>query len=187
MPRDINQKMRFSKEELELMKGLFSDNEELVFAIRKVMLQLDLNLGEQAVLNGLTDEGFAVIKKLFLPEFDGDSPITQLADLRIGLDIKSLSPDGAWPMIKAKELEIDYIKQQLEQLRDRGEVKIKLSDLGDLSGNKPTREQVYINFTAWNFLVSFVDGMINQLKILSGLKTESVEETLKRLAATSNK
>lgn len=185
--RDQNQKMRFNQGELELMKGLFADNEELVYAIRKIMLQLDLTIGEQAVVNGLSEEGYAVVKKLFLPEMDGDSPITQLADLRIGLDIKSLSPDGAWPMIKAKEIEINYIKQQLEILRGRGEVKIKLEDLGDLSGNKPQREQIYINFTAWNFLVSFVDGMINQLKVLSGLKTETVDETLKRLANQSNK
>lgn len=185
--RDKKQLMRFNEAELGLMKGLFADNDELVYAIRKVMLQLDLNMGEQAVINGLTEEGFNLIKKLFLPEMDGDSPITQLADLRIGLDIKSLSPDGAWPMIKAKEIEIDYIKQQLEVLRGRGEVKIKLSDLGDLSGLKTQREQIYIKFTAWNFLVSFVDGMINQLKILSGMKTETVEETLKRLANSSNK
>lgn len=179
--------MRFTQTELELMKALFAENEELVYAIRKAMLQLDLTIGEKAVLGGLTEEGFNLIKKLFYPELDGDSPITQLADLRIGLDIKTLSPDGAWPMIKAKEIEMDYIKQQLDVIRGRGEEKIKLVDLADLSGTKPQREQIYINFTAWNFLVSFVDGMINQLKVLAGLKSETVDQTLERLAKNSNK
>lgn len=185
--RDKDQKMRFNSAELAMIKGLFANNDELIYAIRKTMLQMELSVVEKAAVAGLTAEAHQLIAKTFMPELDGDSPIAQLADLRIGLDIKGLSPDGAWPFIKAKELEIEYINQQLEILQGRGEVKIKLSDLSDLSGPKTLREQKYINLTAWNFLISFVDGIVNQLKILAGTKEETVEETMQRLAKNSNK
>jgi hypothetical protein len=188
--REINQKLRFNTAELALTKALFADNEELLFAVRKVMLQMPLMVGEQAVVNGLTDEAFELMKKYFLPELDGDSPIFQMADLTLGLgaDIKGLSPDGAWPFIKAKELEIDFVAQQLEVLRGREpKTNVSLKELADLSGAKTTREQKYINLLAWNFLLSFVDSNINQMKVLAGLKTESVEQTIERLAKNSNK
>jgi hypothetical protein len=189
--REPNQKLRFNTHELGLLKSLLADNEELLFAIRKVMIQAELTTGEQAVLDGaINDETFKLIKKFMLPEVDGDSPLFQLAHLGIGLgsEVKNLSPDGAWPFIKAKELEIKYVAQQLEVLRGRTpETNIRISSLMDLSGSKPTRETVYTNVLAWNFLITFIDSTINQMKILAGYKTETPDETLQRLAKDSAK
>jgi hypothetical protein len=181
--------MRFTNAELSLMKGIFAGNDELLYAVRKSMLQLELNLGESTVLGGLTEEAHKLLKKVFLPDLDGDSPLFQMTDMILGLgaDIKSLSPDGAWSFIKAKELEIDYLAQQLEILRGRGESKISLEEMGDLSGAKTTRESTYIKLIARNFLLSFIDSNCQQIKVLAGLKEESVEETLKKLAQNSNK
>lgn len=187
--RDPKQKMRFTDAELSLVKGLFAGNDDLLSIIRKVMLQFELSEQEEVTLRGaINEKTFPLIKKFFLPDLDPDAPLFQLADMVIGLDIKELSPDGAWPYIKAKELEMDYIDQQLKVLKgEEVDVKIKLKDLADLRVNKPSREAKYIEVTARNFLLSFVDSNIQQIKFLAGLKEETVEETKARLEKNSNK
>ena len=189
--RDINQKLRYTNAELSFIKGLFADNDDLLFLIRKVMLQFELSQAEKDAVKGFMNEQvFTLLTKTFNPWLDPDAPFFQITDLVLGLgaDIKALSPDGAWPFIKAKELEVDYIAQQLKVLNgDTTEPKISLEALGSLAGLKTHREQKYINITARNFLLSFVDSNCNQLKVLAGLKTETVEETLERLKSNSNK
>jgi hypothetical protein len=187
--REPNQKLRFTTIELNLLKGLFADNEELLFLIRKVMLQFTLTQDEKDLLaRTMNNTVWDLMRKVFSPELDPSAPILQLAHMAVGLDIKSLSPDGAWPFIKAKEIEMNYINQQLEVLRGgTDEPKIVLNDLVQMNYIKKDRELAYINLNAWNFLLAYIDSNINQMKVLAGLKSETVEETIKRLAMNSNK
>lgn len=191
MPRQTDQKMRFSDVELALIKGLFAGNEDLLFAIRKVMLQFELTESEQEMLRATINEvNYALLHKIFLPTLDGDAPFFQMTDMILGItqDIKALDPEMAWPHIKAKELEIAYIDQQLKVLQNpKASQKIKLADLANLEATKTQREQVYINITARNYLLSFVDSNIAQVKFLAGLKDESVEDTKARLEKNSSK
>lgn len=187
--REKNQKLRFTTTELSLIKGLFADNDDLLFLIRKAMLQFTLTQDEKDLLaKTMNNTTWDLMRKVFQPTLDPTAPILQLAHLMVGLDIKNSNPDDAWVFIKAKELEIEYIDQQLEVLRGgKDDPKIVLSDLVKTNVPKTAREQVFINLTAWNFLIAYIDTNINQVKVLAGLKSESVEDTLKRLAQNSAK
>lgn len=189
--KNPKQKMRFTDSELSLIKGLFADNDELLYVIRKVMCQFPLTDTERELLKGSMNENtLFILKKFFLPELDPDAPLFQMTALPValGADIKTLSPDGAWPYIKAKELEMQYLEQQLNQLKDdNSTVKIKLNDLIDLGGTKARREETYIAITAWNYLLSFIDSNIQQIKFLAGMKEETIEETKARLERDSTK
>lgn len=189
--RDPNQKLRYTTQELGLIKGLFAENDELLYIIRKSFLQFELTEQEkEALKNAMNEQVMALMVKSLNPWLDPDSPLFQMTDLVLGLgaDIKTLSPDGAWPFIKAKEIEINYISQQLKILGGSEEKPtILLSELGSLLGMKARREDIYKNILARNFLLSFIDSNINQLKLLAGLKSETIEETLERLKKDSNK
>lgn len=189
--REPNQITRFNSQELALTKQLFSDNEDLLFAIRKVMLQFELTESEKSLLkSNINDTAFVLLTKFFNPWLDPDAPIGQLAHLALGLgaEIKALSPDGAWPFIKAKELCVGYVSQQLRILNGSEESpKIILNDLTKLDVPKTQREQKYVEVVAWNWLVSYIDANINQIKILAGRKEETIEETLERVKKQSAK
>ena len=189
--RDPNQKMRYTIEELGLVKSLFADSEDLLFIIRKVMLQFPLNEQEKAALKAVMNEQVSgLMRKTFLPTLDPDAPMFQLTDLRIalGTDIKDCSVDSAWPFIRAKDIEMDYLNHQLKVLDgNESSPPILMEDLANLKLSRSKREDLYINVVARNFLLSFIDSNLAQLKALAGRKEESVEETLSRLAKDSSK
>lgn len=187
--KDPKQNTRFTDTEMSLLKGLFSDNLELLYIIRKVMLQFDLTPTENKTLrDAWNPQVKSILQEVFLPEIDPDVPLFQLTSMVIGLgsDIKGLSPEGALPMIKAKDIEIKYVAQQLEVLDGSTQKpKILLSDLSKTDGDD--EDESFINLTAWNFLLSFIDTHIQEMKFLAGQKKETVEETKARLGRDSSK
>lgn len=188
--KNDKQKMRYTDEELGLLKAVFAEDNDKLYIIRKVMFQFPLTEAEKSALQAfMTEPVFAILRKTFLPYPDPDAPLFQIAhlNLALGADTKTLSPDGAWPFFKAKELEIAYLEQQVKALNGESEQKIVLSDLTDLNHPKTQREQVWVNVTAWNWILSFVDSNIQQIKFLAGLKHETVEQTLVRLRTDSSK
>ncbi len=183
--------MRFDDAELSLVKGLFADNDDLLFAVRKVMLQFPLSEAEEiSVKKQITDEAFKLLSKFFLPELDPDAPLFQLVDMQLGLqnDMKTLGIDAMIPQLAAKDIEMRYIAQQLEQLEDvtRGRTPlIKLSLLAQLGTED--KEEEYINILARNYILSYVDSNLQQIKMLAGEKKETVQQTIDRLQKNSNK
>jgi len=80
--------MRFSDEELNLIKTTFRGNEKLLKLMRKV----------------------------FLPEIDPEAPLGQIVDLWMTTNINNVSPEQAYVNILARNNLILHIEQQLIQL-----------------------------------------------------------------------
>lgn len=189
--RDPDQITKYNKQEMGLIKSLFAENQDLLFLIRKVMFQEPMTPEETAALRGaMTEPVLGIMRKAFQPDLDMDAPLGQLSHMLLGLgtDIRGLSPDGAWPFIKAKEIEINYIEQQVSLLAGSQEnPKILFKDFQTLEGTKPTRETVYIKQIVWNFLLNYIEQQLVLLRILAGKTEETVEETMERVKKNSNK
>lgn len=82
------QEMRISDEELQLLKNTFSGNNDLLKLLRKV----------------------------FLPEISSKAPFGQNIDLWMTVKIDDLSPEEAIINLKARNILINHIEQQLLQL-----------------------------------------------------------------------
>lgn len=80
--------MRFTEEELALIRSTFKGNEKLLKVLRKV----------------------------FLPEIDPDAPLGQLIDLWMSVPVKEMAPHEAQINILARNSLIMHIEQQLIQL-----------------------------------------------------------------------
>lgn len=185
------QKSRFSDGERQVIKAVFAENEELLKVIRKVMLQMPLNAVESSLAQinfSNKPETMAVVRKIFLPELDGDAPIFQVVDMWVDLtnDIKDKYPDQAMSHLEARDNFIKYIRQQLDCLEGKDTpVKIKFDVMTVIDGKSD--DEAYSDILTRNKILVHTEQNIQQLLFLAGMKNESVEDTQKRLEKNSNK
>jgi hypothetical protein len=186
-----NQVFMFSDGELQLIKSVFADNDELIYAIRNVMLQFEVTKEQKEMIRAqVTPEVAKILEKKLLPFVDGTAPLTQLADLRQTLtnDLRVKTVEEMEPLFKAKQLEIEYLEQQFNLVKYHDAtlvIGIRLARLAELHGKTP--EQLFIDTTARNFILGFVDPMLRDFKVLAGTKGESLEKQKERLSRESNK
>lgn len=183
--RDPNQKMRYSNTELSLIKNTFAGDDTYLYAVRKHMLGASLTEGEQKVISSLTPEVKALIKKAFMPDIDGDSPIFQIVDIKMPLsaDLKGKTREEGEDIIAIKKLEVNYIASRLDALSGAGQINVPtIEEMGDLE-----HENAFVRIQARNYLFSYIDSFINDLRNLAGSKEETVEQTVQRLAKNSTK
>ncbi len=185
MEGKTEQTMRFTDEELRIIKNTFAENDDALKRIRKVMLQIPLNTLDLSVLELVKKESvLKILRKSFLPTLDPDAPINQVVDLWMTVQIAEKTPDEAYPHLKAREKVICYIKQQQEVLEGSRKEKIKFNELVDID---KIPFDAYVDLVARNTIISHVEMQLTTLKILAGLKDETVEEMKERLQKDSNK
>jgi len=187
--RDKNQVLFFSESELTLIKNVFGDNDELLYAIRNVLLQFPLSKAEQEMIDAqITPEVYAVIKKRIFPYLNPDAPLSQLGDYRSLLteDLKNKGPEELAPLFAARMLEMRYIEQQLAQLIGLETVNpIQLNDLRSLEDKDDFTR--YVEAKAYLDILGYVDPQLNHLKVIAGTKSESIEKQKDRLTRNSSK
>lgn len=183
--RQKNQLMRYSDAELSLMKNTFADNEDFLFAIRKFLLGLEMTDGEKDMITLIKGDLLTLLKKVFTPKIDGDAPFFQLVDMKsaLNVDMKDRSEKDAIPYIEAKIIEIKFLEERFDILEGKKQLAtITLEMLSDLQDPK-----AYINMLARNYLLSYIDSFTNEIKLLSGKKEETIDQTVNRLRKNSNK
>lgn len=191
MARDKDQIFIFNEAELKLIKTVFADNDVLLYAIRKVLLQFPLSEVETNLLKlQITPEVHAVLKKRMLPDISDDFPLTQLADVMTTLnqDIKTKTPEEMVPLFNAKLLENQYLTERFEALADvsvEKEPTVVLKELRNIKGKDAS--EVFVNMTAYLFLLGYIDPMLMLVRNIAGAKDETPEEQVARMRRDSNK
>lgn len=180
--------MRISDEELEILKSTFSEREEFLKTIRNLFFGLPVSDDEKKQIR----ETFSgeklrkIMRKQFLPEIQPDLPIGQCIDLWMTIDLKDKSPGDAYTILTARSLLIPMIDKSLELLSNPELLPV---DLG-INPSKwvwsisPSPE---VSIIARNQFISHIDQQLATIRILAGMKTETVEETKKRLLQDSTK
>lgn len=181
--------MRFNDTELSLIKNTFSgDNEEIITLIRKVFLQDKLTKNEINQLAFISENPklLMLCKKTFYPEIEVDSPLHQMVDLWMTVDVKEKSPsevvEGLKVRAKLSELILEGL-QRLEEPKEKGGKNLVdyTPDFTETDGDTFTR---LVSRTA---MIQHVEMQLAQLVLLAGQKEETVEETLTRLEKNSAK
>lgn len=179
--RTIMPEGRFTDNELRLMKNTFAENFNILKVLRKVMLQMELTEVEKTTakknFNSKNEEMVNLMHKVFLPTLDGEAPINQMVDLWLTLDVNNKTPEAASQQIEARGFVIKFLSQQLKVLEGKDEETLRLDELM----NNQT------NLMARNTIIIHVEQQLNQLRLLSGTKEETPEETVKRLSKDSSK
>jgi hypothetical protein len=186
------QVFRFNDAELSLIKNSFAESDELLFAIRKVFLQMPLSEVDKSLLTAFkgNKELIAVLRKTFNPQIEPDAPLHQLIDLWMSIDLKDKPISELTPVFNARKILIELLEQGLKNLEkviggSPQKIDIKLSDFISLKGK--SAEEFYAELTARNTLIAHVEAQLSQINILAGKKDESVEQTKDKLLKNSNK
>jgi hypothetical protein len=181
-----NKQLRFSDEELGLIKRLFADNDVLLIAMRKALFGYELSASEKSLLKQLqTDEVEALVRNIFKPELNPDAPIfQQVNDLWATVPVMELDPASAKHHIDSTLLLEEYLEEALKRLLG-GKSKMTLEALRNPRGKE--EYEAYVELLTGNKLRNHVEIHLNLLKVVSGQKEESMEEAKRRLLQDSNK
>ena len=181
----------FNKDELRLIKNVFSENDELLYAIRKVLLQFPLSDKEREMIKTqVTPEVYKIVKKRIFPDLDPDAPFGQLGDIYQTLtnDLQTKGPEEMESRFMAKELECQYLEQQFTVLKDIDAPVAQVIVLDDLKKlNNKSGFSSFVDTMARNFLLGYIDSLLNMLKTLAGVKEETPEQQQERLTRNSSK
>ena len=175
---DINQQSRFSKGELEISKVFKS--EELLYQVRNVSYQFPVS--EFSV----PEEALKVIKKVMLPSLTPDVPFGQQADNYLTIKLGELMPEMSLLQVKSRDLANQYLQERFEVLWSGKEKEgINLVELKLVTGVEDTER--YIRLAAYFFLMSYIDGMMLQLKSLANLEDLTPKQKEERAKKMSSK
>lgn len=190
------QTTRFTNEELQIIKQIFADSEDdkMLKILRKIFLQLPMDATEAAITE-MTFKGkpesmaMAAIRKMFLPDLDGNAPILQCGNAWSFFSprIEDLDLDRAELQIKSRRNVIEYLRQQLDFLETGKDQHIILTDFIDFNRKSDDPDSTYVGLITHNFIINYVEQRLNEIKILAGRKDETPEETIERLKRNSNK
>lgn len=189
MEKSTKQNMRYSDMELSLFKNTFADNDELLKAIRKVMLQMPLDVIDRDMLTGAFKnhpDVFTVVKKAFLPDLDPKAHFHQMIDLWMTVEFKEKTPEDAWPHFLARKTLVAYLAQQLNVLKTLeypDSYVIEFTKLGDITGKDMVT--AYADLEARNTIIAHTEMQLSSFLILAGNKEDSVDQTKKRLQDSS--
>jgi hypothetical protein len=178
----------FTDDQLSLIKNTFAENDELLYAIRNVLLQFPLSEGQTKLVKSLKPEVIEILRIRMLPELGPKFPLGQLPSLLSTLteDMKTHDVELMAPKMEAKVKEIAYLEQQFQKLANLDtEEMLRLKDMGHLMGKSPYQQ--FVDIAAYLFLVGYIDPSLNMIRVIAGTKQETVEETKKRMHRDSSK
>ena len=177
---------RYSDSELSFIKNLFAENEGLLMALRKVLLQGSTTKEELEIVQKLPEEAIRLLRKTLLPQIDTDAPFFQMTDMWMNIDTKEKSPEQVYPTILARQIVVNYLTQMLDVVSlTSNKPTVVLAELVNIIGFSP--EEVFTRISARNTILQHVDFQLFQLKMLAGTKEETVEETMERISKDSSK
>jgi hypothetical protein len=186
---DKDQIFIYNAEQLSLIKNTFSENDILLYAIRKVFLQFPLTDAEKNLIRmSVTDGVYDILKIRILPDLAPTFPLGQIPSLLTTLtnELKVKDPIEMGPLLDAKLLQQKYLAQQFAALKDLDAPQpIRLEEMAIMEG-KDDRTR-YVDMTTYLFLLGYIDPSLNMIKILAGSKDETPEQQVARLKRDSNK
>jgi hypothetical protein len=177
--QEISKKMmRYSPEELSLIKNTFSDFNTLL-VLRKYLLGGDMSEDENAELKTLwKKDALAVIRKTILPEIDPNAPVNEIVDMFSAINTAEITKEYAIYQMKARQITKDYLDKKLKK-----EDGITLKSLS-YSPDK-TDDQAYIDLSAQQLIVKHIEFQIMQLYSLGQMVEETPAEQAERLLKNS--
>lgn len=187
------QTMRFSDQELSLIKNTFAENDMLLTALRKLFLQMPLDVVDKNELSLVTGnkDVLKVVRKCYLPTLEPDAPFNQMVDLWMTVEIKDKQPEDVLPNLVARQVLLQYLEEQIDRLESGNYDVINglefASFVPSYALSRADALNAYVNLVARNTLISHNEWQVTQLSVLAGQKDETVEQTQKRLQQNSNK
>lgn len=178
---DKDQVTIFNSGQLELIKNTF-DNDTLIYTIRKVFLQFPLSEVEKGLLKTtINPEVWNVLKTMILPDQGPQYPLAQYPDFLKTLyeGVRTKSVEDMAVQFDAIQLEMDYLQQQLEVLRDlEAPQPITLAEMRTLKGKAALDK--FIDVTVYLRVINYIPYVLTQLRTHAKENNLTPDEIKKR-------
>ena len=186
MDKAKRQTMRLSDNELELLKSTFADADDLLMTVRNLFLGLEITDEEKKQVSAVfaSEALRKLMRKQLFPELQPDIPIGQNIDLWMTVDLKDKEPEQIRFIVITRVKLIETIEVALSLLENPNGARIDLMEWKDTSEDANFAGTTLL---ARNTFISHIESQMSVIKVLSGLKSENVEETKKRLLQDSSK
>ena len=161
--------------EKDLLQSYFKDNEELLLALRNLLLGFELDENEKAILSQVlrSDEAIKLLNKIFFPQLGKKVPIGQSVDLWMTVKLEDPSRDKV--NIKARQLLIKKIETALKRLENL-EIEIDLTPV-------LTVEELMNR----NTFITHIEQQLTMIRTMANMDKETEEERIVRQAKDSLK
>ena len=182
------QTMRYSDDELRMIKANFAENESLLLLMRKAMFQFPMTVEERELLaNQFSSEEInKLMRKTFLPEIQEYIPLGQSIDLWMTVEMRDKDPQRVMVDLLVRKELITRLEVGLECLKGVTPLEFNpvITYTPNLTGDHLDE---FAKINSRNTYITHVEQQLVQLKLLAGLKEETVEESKERLKKDSAK
>lgn len=186
MAKNEEPKLMYSGKEISLIKAHFAENEDLLISIRKLFFGIDISNNEkEAIKATFSDpEIIEVFRKKVYGLNNYGTPVGQLSDFWIGAEtqIFGASRDTIYQAVESKIIVLDMFTKAFELLKNPDGEKIDITSLLSTSV-----DPLQVKLIARNLYMKAIETSLLTLKSIAGQKTETLEQTLKRLQQDSLK
>lgn len=180
------QELMYSNKDIELIKSVFSENDELLILIRKLFCGAELTVDEKKIITTSfsNPEAIEVFKRKVYGINNLETPVGQLSDFWLGVEsqIFGASRDTIYQAISSKELVLSMFTKAFALLSNPDGEKVDVSVRPLLEA-----DPLGIKIIARNLYMKAIETSLLAVKTISGIKIESVDEAVKRLKSDSSK
>lgn len=175
----------YNDAEIDLIKSVFAENDFVLIAVRKLLFGGDITKQEKkAIVDTFSkDEVVKVLQRKVYAEHNLETPVGQLSDFWLGAEsqIFGASKDTIKQTIESKTIVLNMFRQAFKLLKDPdGE---KVSTTIDLE----SMDDLGIKLIARNLYMQAIETGLSSMKVIAGMKDETLDQTLKRLQQDSSK
>ncbi len=179
--------LNINKEEADLIKSVFKDNDELLKSMRALFFGQKLSAEEKSVIKSTfaNEALYKIVKNRFLPELDRDLPIGQVSDVWYGTEsmVFGQTRDTIEQAVQYKDMAIDMTRKAMELLKDPDGEQIDVSYNPDLIIKDPLQ----IKLLARNQYLRHINDQLMFLKMIASQVDETEEERKERRLKDSAK
>ena len=180
------QELMYSNKDIDLIKSVFSENDELLVMLRKLFFGYELTTDEKKVVlsNFSNPETIEVLRRKVYSVNNLNTPIGQLTDFWLGVEsqIFGASRDTIYQAIESKKLVIDMFVKGFNLLTNPDGEKVD-TNMSPMIESDP----LGIKVIARNLYMKAIETALHSVKVIAGMKTETTEEAVKRLKDDSAK
>lgn len=178
-------KQDINKEETDLIRSIFSGNDNLLKSMRALFFGLDISKTEKDLIRGTFEnkELLRIMWKRFYPTLEKDSPIGQVQDVWLGVEqmIFGQAKDTITQAVLYKEEALKMTQKALELLvNPEGES-------FDLEYRPFVDSFLKVGLLARNQYIRHIESQLLALKTIADMKDETPEQTKRRLGKDSAK
>lgn len=180
------QELMYTNKDIELIKSIFSENDALLVMLRKMFFGYELTADEKKVIlsNFSNPEAIEVLRRKAYSTNNFETPVGQLSDFWLGVEsqIFGASRDTVYQAIESKKLVLEMFTNGFNLLTNIEGEKV------DVTINPMIEaDPLGVKLIARNLYMKAIETALHAVKVIAGMKTESVEDAVKRLQSDSTK